>query len=83
MTCSQWATPMEATHIYKPTPRRGTLLTRDATQPKLTKIATMTIEFSGTIFYWRGPAPFYFVKTPPEQSRELKDVMKLAPTAGA
>ena len=37
----------------------------------------MTIEFSGEVFYWRGPAPFYFVRTPPEQSQELKDVMKL------
>lgn len=35
------------------------------------------IEFSGEVFYWRGPAPFYFVRTPPKQSQELKDVMKL------
>lgn len=37
----------------------------------------MTIEFTGEVFYWRGPAPFYFVRTPPKQSQELKDVMKL------
>jgi hypothetical protein len=37
----------------------------------------VTIEFSGEVFYWRGPAPFYFVRTPPKQSQELKDVMKL------
>lgn len=37
----------------------------------------MVIEFSGEVFYWRGPAPFYFVRTPPKQSQELKDVMKL------
>lgn len=37
----------------------------------------MTITFSGEVFYWRGPAPFYFVRTPPKQSQELKDVMKL------
>ncbi len=31
-------------------------------------------EFSGAIWYWRGPAPFYFVTVPDEQSRELKAV---------
>ena len=34
----------------------------------------ITIEFSGAIWYWRGPAPFFFVTVPDEQSRELKDV---------
>ena len=34
----------------------------------------ITIEFSGAIWYWRGPAPFYFVTVPDEQSRELKAV---------
>ncbi len=37
----------------------------------------VTIEFSGEVFYWRGPAPFYFVRTPPTQSQQLQDVMKL------
>ena len=36
----------------------------------------MTIEFSGDIWFWKGPAPFHFVKVPPEQSRELKDIMR-------
>ena len=34
----------------------------------------MHIEFSGTIWYWRGPAPFYFVTVPEDDSRELKAV---------
>jgi hypothetical protein len=34
----------------------------------------ITIAFSGAIWYWRGPAPFYFVTVPDEQSRELKAV---------
>ena len=34
----------------------------------------MRIEFSGQIWYWRGPAPFYFVTVPEEESRELKAV---------
>ncbi|HVX46569.1 MAG TPA: DUF1905 domain-containing protein [Mycobacteriales bacterium] len=29
-------------------------------------------EFSGEIFQWRGPAPYYFVAMPEEGSRELK-----------
>jgi hypothetical protein len=37
----------------------------------------VTLEFTGEIFYLRGPAPFYFVRTPPKESQELKDVMKL------
>jgi len=34
----------------------------------------MRIEFSGKIWYWRGPAPFFFVTVPEEDSRELKAV---------
>ena len=34
----------------------------------------MRIEFSGTIWYWRGPAPFYFVTVTEDDSRELKAV---------
>ena len=37
----------------------------------------MTLEFLGEVFYWRGPAPFFFVRTPPTESEQLKDVMKL------
>jgi hypothetical protein len=34
----------------------------------------MRIEFRGPIWHWRGPAPFYFVTVPEEDSRELKAV---------
>lgn len=34
----------------------------------------MRIEFRGTIRHWRGPAPFFFVTVPDEDSRELKAV---------
>jgi len=37
----------------------------------------MNFEFKGKIWYWRGPAPFYFVTVPAEQSRDLKDILKL------
>lgn len=37
----------------------------------------MTIEFTGDIWFWKGPAPWYFVRIPPTQSGELKDVMTM------
>ncbi len=37
----------------------------------------MNFEFSGEIFYWRGPAPYLFVAVPDKQSREIKSVSNL------
>ena len=37
----------------------------------------MSLEFSGKIFYWKGPSPFYFVTIPAEQSRDIKAVSKI------
>lgn len=37
----------------------------------------MNIEFNGKIWYWRGPAPWYFVTVPAEQSRDLKAILGL------
>ena len=37
----------------------------------------MIIEFDNEIFVWRGPAPFFFVAVPDEQSREIKDISDL------
>ena len=34
----------------------------------------MIIEFNGEIWYWHGPAPWYFVTVPAEQSRDLKAI---------
>lgn len=31
----------------------------------------MEIEFDGNIWYWRGPAPWYFVTVPAQQCRDL------------
>ena len=36
----------------------------------------MSLEFSGSIFYWRGPAPFYFVAVPTAECEILRDVSK-------
>ncbi len=37
----------------------------------------MNFEFSGTIFHWRGPAPYLFVAVPPKQSDEIRAVSGL------
>ncbi len=34
----------------------------------------MIVRFSAEIWYWRGPAPWYFVTVPEEQSRDLAEV---------
>ena len=33
-----------------------------------------SFEFSGEIWYWRGPAPFHFVTVPDRQSDEIKEI---------
>ncbi len=37
----------------------------------------MFIEFNGKIWYWRGPAPWYFITVPAKQSRDLKAILGL------
>lgn len=37
----------------------------------------MTIEFDNIIIYWRGPAPFFFVPIPQEQSDDIKAISHL------
>ncbi|HSL43893.1 MAG TPA: DUF1905 domain-containing protein [Anaerolineales bacterium] len=37
----------------------------------------MNIEFTGKIFIWKGPAPWFFVTMPEEQSRDLKAISGL------
>lgn len=34
----------------------------------------MNIEFNGKIIFWRGPAPWFFVIVPEEQSHDLKTI---------
>ena len=33
----------------------------------------MDVEFSGEVFEWRGPAPFYYVAVPAEESADIKE----------
>jgi Domain of unknown function (DUF1905) len=34
----------------------------------------LDLQFSGDIWHWRGPAPFFFVTVPEEESAQLHDV---------
>ncbi|MTD12622.1 DUF1905 domain-containing protein [Nakamurella sp. YIM 132087] len=34
----------------------------------------MDLEFTGEIWFWRGPSPFHFVSVPDEQSAALESV---------
>ncbi|MDV3220303.1 DUF1905 domain-containing protein [Intrasporangium sp.] len=37
----------------------------------------MELEFSGEIIWWRGPAPFHFVRVPPEESAQIEAAKEL------
>ena len=37
----------------------------------------MNIEFSSQIWFWRGPAPWYFVKVPEQECRDLRAISGL------
>ena len=37
----------------------------------------MIIEFTGKIWIWKGPAPFFFVTVPAKPSRDIKAVSSL------
>ena len=37
----------------------------------------MIIEFNGKIWYWRGPAPWYFVTVPAKECSDLKAISRL------
>jgi hypothetical protein len=37
----------------------------------------MRFEFQAEVWYWRGPAPWYFVTVPEFESNEIKEVQSL------
>lgn len=55
-------------------------MTLHATQTALTRdtrrMSDMDFEFEGSVVEWRGPAPFYFVAIPEEESADIKDAAK-------
>jgi hypothetical protein len=36
----------------------------------------MTLSFEGPIWFWKGPAPHYFITVPHAESEELRDVQR-------
>jgi hypothetical protein len=36
----------------------------------------LDLEFAGDIWHWRGPAPFYFVTVPGDESAQLHEVAR-------
>ena len=36
----------------------------------------MDLDFSGDIWHWRGPAPFFFVTVPDDESAQLREVAR-------
>ena len=36
--------------------------------------AAMDLEFTGDVWYWRGPSPYHFVTVPVEESEHLQDI---------
>ncbi len=38
----------------------------------------MAFEICGEIWYWKGPAPWYFITVPSNESREIKAIEKMA-----
>lgn len=36
--------------------------------------SSATLAFEGPLYYWRGPAPYYFVRLPPAAVEEIVDV---------
>jgi hypothetical protein len=34
----------------------------------------MDIEFTGEIWFWKGPAPWFFVTVPADESRDIKAI---------
>ncbi len=53
---------------------RGLAQTLHAGQPR---VAGVELEFSGEVWWWRGPSPYHFVSVPPEECAELADVAPL------
>ena len=41
------------------------------------EVSLMNIEFSGKIWFWRGPSPYYFVTVPARQCDDLRLIASL------
>jgi hypothetical protein len=43
----------------------------------LGRLFTMQLEFSGEVWFWKGPAPWYFVTVPDRECAQLKSAARL------
>jgi hypothetical protein len=39
--------------------------------------SVLQIQFSGSIWFWRGPSPYHFVTVPTQQANDLKGIAGL------
>jgi hypothetical protein len=40
-------------------------------------LTRVELEFTGEVWFWRGPAPFHFVSVPQEESAEIREASAL------
>ena len=38
----------------------------------LSTLTHMELDFTGGLWYWRGPSPYYFISVPDKESRDLR-----------
>jgi hypothetical protein len=50
---------------------------RTASADDMSRRRATQLQFSGKIWVWKGPAPWYFVTVPAKQSRDLNAIMRL------
>ena len=41
------------------------------------QVSGLNFEFSGAVWYWKGPSPYHFLTVPQPQSSELKEIAPL------
>jgi len=46
-------------------------------EPPTGQASCVNFDFSGAIWYWKGPSPFHFLTVPEAQSKELKAIVHL------
>ncbi len=37
----------------------------------------MRVSFAGTVFEWRGPSPFYFIRVPDDDATRIRDIASM------
>ena len=66
------AAGLEASPAAYDTVTRGTNRSLDV-RLEASQGSDMQLEFSGDVFQWRGPSPYYYVRVPGPESDELRE----------